>query len=299
MPALSPAKIREVNARYHDLVAGGYDAKWGIDFGWLGQAQTRGKLEKALGADAGRYARALEIGAGTGYFSLNLIGCGVIGSATCVDISEGMLAALQANARRLGMTVDVAAADASRLPFDDASFDLVFGHAVLHHLPDLERAFAEFFRVVKPGGTVVFAGEPSRLGDRLAELPKRSARALAPFWRVALGAAAASDGREHEDHELESMVDVHAFAPGELRGYAERAGFIDVRVNGEELLANWFGWVNRGLEATAEPADVPWAWRQYAYRGYLLLQALDRRLLEPRLPAGVFYNLMLAARSPA
>jgi hypothetical protein len=75
-------------------------------------------------------------------------------------------------------------------------------------------------------------------------------------------------------------------------------GLQDVRLSGEELLANWFGWVNRTLEATAEPGDVPWAWRLYAYRGYLLLQRLDRRLLEPRLPPAIFYNLMLAARRP-
>jgi len=35
------------------------------------------------------------------------------------------------------------------------------------------------------------------------------------------------------------------------------AGFTDVRVRGEELLANWFGWFNRALEASADPADVP------------------------------------------
>ena len=44
---------------------------------------------------------------------------------------------------------------------------------------------------------------------------------------------------------------------------------------------------------------MPWAWRQYAHRGYLLLQRVDRRVLEPRLPAAVFYNLMIAARKPA
>ena len=64
----------------------------------------------------------------------------------------------------------------------------------------------------------------------------------------------------------------------------------------EHLLANWFGWTNRTLEATADPFDVPWAWRQYAYRGYLLFQELDRRLLESRLPPAIFYNLMIAAR---
>ena len=70
-------------------------------------------------------------------------------------------------------------------------------------------------------------------------------------------------------------------------------------MSGEELLANWFGWTNRTLEATAAPDTVPWGWRQYAYRGYLALQELDRRLLESRLPPAIFYNLMLAARRPA
>jgi hypothetical protein len=76
---------------------------------------------------------------------------------------------------------------------------------------------------------------------------------------------------------------------------AHRARLLDVRVSGEELLASWFGWTNRTLEATAQPDDVPWAWRQYAHRGYLMLQELDRRLLEPRLPAALFYNLMITA----
>ncbi len=67
-------------------------------------------------------------------------------------------------------------------------------------------------------------------------------------------------------------------------------------MRGEELLASWFGWANRALEATAEPDSVPWAWKVYAFRGYLLLQAVDRGLLEGRLPPAIFYNLMLAAQ---
>lgn len=69
-------------------------------------------------------------------------------------------------------------------------------------------------------------------------------------------------------------------------------------MRGEELTANWFGWTNRALEATAEPQDVPWGWRMYAYRGYLAFQKLDEALLEGRLPAAIFYNLLIAARKP-
>ena len=97
---------------------------------------------------------------------------------------------------------------------------------------------------------------------------------------------------------LEGLVDVHAFVPGELAALAREAGFCDVRVRGEELLANWFGWTNRTLEASATPETVPRLWREYAYRGYLLLQGIDRALLEPMMPAGVFYNLVLCARKP-
>jgi ubiquinone/menaquinone biosynthesis C-methylase UbiE len=290
--------IRDVNVRYHDVAARSYDAKWGVSFEQVGRDQVLGKLRKALGREPGRFPRALEVGAGTGYFSLNLLRCGVIGHATCTDISPGMVDQLQANARRLNLEVDAQVAEAERLPFPDTWFDLVLGHAVLHHLPDLDAAFAEFERVLRPGGWIVFAGEPSLRGDRIAAVPKRLAVRAAPLWRQAMRAAPAGPPPAEEgpvdDHSLERFVDVHAFTPEELARRAERAGFVQVRVRGEELLANWFGWANRTLEASADPATIPWLWTQYAYRGYLLLQRVDAHLLEPRLPPGVFYNLMLA-----
>jgi ubiquinone/menaquinone biosynthesis C-methylase UbiE len=291
-------EILDVNRRYHDVAAASYDAKWGISFGEIGHQQVLGKITKLLGPNPGPYADALEIGAGTGYFSLNLLQAGVIANATCTDISPGMLATLEHNAQELGLDIETAACDASELPFDDESFDLVLGHAVLHHLPDLDRCFAEFHRVLKPGGTLFFAGEPSRTGDKVASVPKRAAVRLAPLWRRAVKARPAPlhTGGDENEHALESVVDVHAFVPDDLYRHAHR--FTDVRVQGEELLANWFGWFNRTLEASANHDDVPWGWIQYAYRGYIALQRVDRALLEPRLPPRIFYNLMLAARKP-
>jgi len=311
----TPEAIREVNTRYHDAAAAEYDGKWAIDFHEIGARQVLGKLRKLLGGDLPHFADALEIGAGTGYFSLNLMRAGVIGRATCTDISPGMLEALDGNAARLGLAdrVYTQACDAEHLPFEDESFDLVLGHAVLHHLPDLDQAFSEFRRVLRPGGIVAFAGEPSRHGDRIAAYPKRAAVRAAPLWRRVVraealprhdhdpdgggngnGAALSVDG-----HALERFVDVHAFDPAALEGFARRAGFESVNVRGEELLANWFGWTNRTLEASAQPDTVPMAWRHYAFRGYLALQAVDRALLEGRLPAAIFYNLMISARKPA
>ena len=305
MPAPATAtadEIRDVNTRYHDGAAAGYDAKWGIDYGEVGQGQVLGKLRKALGTnELPWFGRSLEIGAGTGYFTLNLMQAGVVREGVCTDISPGMLAALEANAARLGLAVETAACDAEALPFADASFDLVLGHAVLHHLPDLRAAFGEFRRVLRPGGTVLFAGEPSHYGDRLATVPKRAAAAVAPLWRAVMRAGPAAGGHADggaDNHELEGFVDVHAFTPEALSAAARAAGFTGVRVRGEELLANWFGWANRALEATADPDEVPWAWKVYAFRGYLALQRLDSALLEPRLPPAIFYNLMVSGRRP-
>lgn len=303
-PTATPEHIKDVNTRYHDAAADEYDAKWGIDFGDIGQEQVRQKLVKALGGIDGRsFGAALEIGSGTGYFSLNLVQLGVIGELTATDISPGMLKRLASTAAALdvGDEVTTVTTEAEELPFADESFDLVFGHAVLHHIPDLDRAFAEFRRVLRPGGMIAFAGEPSRYGDRLAALPKRTGMLVAPVWRRLTGAQrrAVAEAEQSVGHALESEVDVHAFAPADLRKLLASAGFEERRVGGEELLANAWGWGLRTVESSAEPESVPLRWRRFAFRSYIALQKVDTTLLEPRLPAELFYNLLVSGRKPA
>ncbi|MGH3993449.1 MAG: class I SAM-dependent methyltransferase, partial [Pseudonocardiaceae bacterium] len=207
-------EIHEANVRYHDLAAENYDAKWGIDYGERGRSQVVGKLRKALGSrEEEPFRRGLEIGAGTGYFGLNLLRGGVIEEYTASDVSQGMLDVLAGSADRLELPARIARCGATRLPFPDSSFDLVFGHAVLHHLPDLDGSFSEFMRVLAPGGAIAFCGEPSHHGDRIAEVPKRVAHVLAPAWRALVGASAAARNGHHHDPEegpLEALVDVHA-----------------------------------------------------------------------------------------
>ena len=298
---LSSDEIRDANVRYHDAAAASYDSKWAIDYGEIGGGQVVAKLEKALGRAPSHYGRMLEIGAGTGYFTLNLLRRGIVDEATAIDISPGMLEALQVTAARLDLTVDTVAADAERLPFADESFDLLIGHAVLHHIPDLAAALRECRRVLRPGGTLAFMGEPSRHGDRIAIVPKRVGMLAVPLWSRLVGARRRNGSSPPDptgDERLEQLVDVHTFTPDELRRLVLAAGLTDVRVSGEELVANAYGWVLRTLESQVEPETVPLGWHKFAFRSYLALQRVDGRFLEPKLPASLFYNLLLAARKP-
>jgi ubiquinone/menaquinone biosynthesis C-methylase UbiE len=310
---LTADQIKDANVAYHDAAADEYDAKWGIDYGPIGRSQVAIKTQKVLGKHAPRFNRGLEIGSGTGYFSLNMMQNDVLEEVVCTDISDGMLKVVERSAKTLGFEdrVETLHTEAEGFDFPDESFDIVFGHAVLHHLPDLQESFNEFYRLLRPGGMIFFAGEPSLNGDKLARYPKTAGHKLSPIWRKALrvkqasveeaAAAAAGERRSQEyldGHAVEHLVDVHAFTPGELSEFADRSGFGEVRVIGEELSANWFGWFNRALEADGVPSDIPNVWRQYAYRGYLGFQWFDRAALEGRLPASIFYNLMIGARKP-
>lgn len=320
-PTATAEHIKDVNTRYHDVAAESYDMKWGIDFGEIGKRQVAMKMRKVLGYEPGprAFPKALEIGAGTGYFGLNLVQNGEIGELVSSDISPGMLAELSGTAKRLGLEVETVVTEAEELPFPDESFDLVFGHAVLHHIPDLERAMREFFRVLKPGGVIAFCGEPSRYGDRLAVLPKRAGALIAPLWRTAMrvppigepdatagvggnranGGQPAAGEAPIDAHGLESEVDVHAFVPSSLRGFADGAGFAETRVKGEELLSNVYGWGLRSVESSTDPEKVPMRWRRFAYRSYIALQRLDAAALEPHLPPELFYNLLISAKRPS
>ena len=82
------------------------------------------------------------------------------------DIAPKMVEAATREAAQLrvagGGTAEVVQADSAALPLADASVDLLFCHQTFHHLVDQDRAIAEFFRVLKPGGKLLFAESTRR-----------------------------------------------------------------------------------------------------------------------------------------
>lgn len=97
--------------------------------------------------------RVLDFGCGHGMAAIVLARRGA--RVTAFDLSFGYLDEARRRARANGVAIDFLEADGERLPFADASFERVWGHAVLHHL-DLEMALPELRRVLRPGGVAVF-----------------------------------------------------------------------------------------------------------------------------------------------
>lgn len=291
--------VKEANVRYHDWEAAQYDDKWSISFDDRCIRYARERFLKV--APDRRYGKVLEIGAGTGFFITNLWQGGFITEAYATDISPGMVEVSRKNAEAAGIDrFDARVADAESLPFADGTFDLVIGHAVIHHLPDVDAAFREAYRVLKPGGRLVICGEPTRIGFQLVErLAKRPTAKLMQTLGRRLGIMKAQEEYADDVAALEWHVDLHEFRPIEVRAQLTDAGFTDVQVETEELTSAFFGWATRTFEAMARPDVLTPQWRFFAYRAWMALNALDEVVLRRIVPRPFFYNLLFGATKPA
>ena len=101
--------------------------------------------------------RVLEPGVGTGRIARPVAERGI--RVTGVDISAEMMRQLASQLTPAHTRPDLLLADATRLPFADASFPAIMACHVLHLIPDWRGAVAEMRRVLAPGGVILHHGE--------------------------------------------------------------------------------------------------------------------------------------------
>ncbi|AIJ25613.1 MULTISPECIES: class I SAM-dependent methyltransferase [Amycolatopsis] len=291
------------NILYHDWEAGTYDEKWSISYDERCISYATDVFNAVAGEEGQPYPTAMELGSGTGFFLLNLMQGGVIKKGSVTDLSPGMVQVALRNAENLGLDVDGRVADAERIPYPDNSFDLVVGHAVLHHIPDVPGALREVLRVLKPGGRFVFAGEPTKIGNFYA----RKLGQLTWWLTTNVTKVPALSGWRRPQEELdessraaalEAVVDIHTFDPSELERMALGAGAVDVRAVTEEFSAALAGWPIRTFEAAVPQEKLTVRWRMFAYHLWLRLSALDKKVLSKVLPRELFYNVMITGIKP-
>jgi len=122
------------------------------EFHIRGRAATL-ELARAAGLDSTR--RVLDVGSGVGGTSRCLateFGCRVTG----IDLTDEYCRAAAILSAKIGLAelVDYRQGDATNLPFDDGSFDVVWTEHVAMNIPDKSRLYREMHRVLKPGGTL-------------------------------------------------------------------------------------------------------------------------------------------------
>jgi malonyl-CoA O-methyltransferase len=154
MSSQDPAKIFSLDRRAvmqaFDRASESYDAAAAL------QERVRNELIERLAELKISPQTILDLGAGTGHASRALKRAYPRSLVVAADIAPGMLARAKAQSRWLRRFERVRA-DAYSLPFRDASFDLVYSSLMLQWCDDLDTAFGELARVLKPGGLLLFS----------------------------------------------------------------------------------------------------------------------------------------------
>jgi demethylmenaquinone methyltransferase/2-methoxy-6-polyprenyl-1,4-benzoquinol methylase len=204
--------------RLFDETAKGYDHSSGAAFLRSGRWYRRRMLVKA-GLKEG--SAHLDVGSGTGlcaYLGQQIVGPS--GRVVALDPSTGMLEV----AKRRGVRETVEGR-AEKLPFPDATFDVVSMSYMLRHIEDLIRAFSEARRVLKPGGRIVIF-EVTRPEGLLT----RSAFDLAMWW-VVPGVGVIASGRPSTFPMMRYWAETieDAARPDRIVEALDRAGFVGTR----------------------------------------------------------------------
>ncbi len=137
---------------FDDEKAGSYDSWYETPVGRFVDAVETQLALSMFTPEAGM--KVLDVGCGTGNFSLKLARQGVL--VTGIDISEEMLAIARSKAaQNPELKMEFKWMDFNQLDFPDESFDGVISMTALEFAQDLDHVYAQMYRVLKPGGQLL------------------------------------------------------------------------------------------------------------------------------------------------
>lgn len=233
MADLSNYSIRDEIREFWSERAATFDESVGHEV--FSEAERRGwhrLIRRHLGEGAGR--PLLDLACGTGVVSHLMADMGF--AVTGLDWSEAMLAQARAKAERRGSGITFLTGDAERTMLPDAGYDAITNRHLVWTLVDVPAAFAEWFRLLKPGGKLLIVdGNMGRrnwvkpLHERFLRLTRRAAPApqINPAW---------SERLQRIRREVWFSDQMHA---RDVVALLERAGFTDCRVDRGMRSIHW------------------------------------------------------------
>lgn len=163
-------------------------------------------------------ARVLDVACGRGAVLFPAAeAVGTNGLVIGIDLAEGMVQETSREATQRGLTnVQVRQMDAEHLDFPDALFDVILCGFALFFFPQLERALAEFHRVLKPGGRIAVSTWGNKFDEEWEWFDKLVEKYLPP--------------QPKRDQQPESSDEPDFETPKGMEKIIEAAGFTDIRV---------------------------------------------------------------------
>ena len=209
MDPLSDVERKERERAFHDERFA-TDQRAALDRVYEGNVAVAWYREAVLAAAPGR--RVLEYGCGTG--GIAFAAAEVAAHVQAIDISPVAVEAVRDEAARRGVAVTADVMDAEALDLPDASFDLVCGTGILHHL-DLAASMREIRRVLTPTGRAIFLeplGHNPVINLFRAATPRARTRDEHPLRVADLDAMGALFGRVDVRHF--GLLGLAGLAPG-------------------------------------------------------------------------------------
>ena len=225
----TPAEAREYDAMDHAAVNAAFVGDllrtlldWSLQ--WPVQTGTTkpGAWGRANASPQNPTLTVVDLGAGTAQIPIELIRRTTNLRITAVDAAASMLELAHANIAAVDLTahVELVLADAKRLPFADAAYDVVISNSILHHIPDPQTVVAEAIRVTAPGG-LLFHRDLARPNDEVTrqKLVATYAAEATPYQRKLF---AESLYAALTVEEMRDLVTGFGFAPDTIQMTSDR-----------------------------------------------------------------------------
>ena len=191
----------------------------------LGNAMGRRWLEELeSGLPAKTPLNILDIGTGTGFFAILMAQLGH--RVTGIDLTPAMLEEASAMASGMGMDIDFRQMDAQQLDFPDGTFDAVLSRNLTWTLPEPEAAYAEWYRVLKPGGVLLNFDADYAENVRSESIQNCSVAPDSPYGHVGM-----TEALVEENNAITLAMDVGKARPEWDVSVLQRLGFAECRTD--------------------------------------------------------------------
>jgi SAM-dependent methyltransferase len=232
--------------------------------------------------------RLLSLGCGPGGVELAIAREARHARLLGLDVNEQLLELGRASAAAEGLSVEFAAADLNQADLPHAEFDIVFCHASLHHILELERLFAGIKKALKPGGELIVMDVMTRNGYLMWPETKQLARAIFATLPERLRVNHTAYPQKYADSEIwerdtrkagMECVRSEDIVPL-LRNHFEERVFVPLLSLCRRFFDSMYG-PNYNLDRPLDSAIVEWIWQ-------LDCDSLDTGRLRPETFFGIY-----------